>query len=91
MQYPKRSDVSFTLSRKADSSSGISGIKIICGALFSSSRFASTVPAAIQPAALPITSMIQQDPSSVAMAETSCAISITVVALYLITLPNPGV
>ncbi len=54
-------------------------------------RLASTVPGAIQPAARPITSMMQQEPSSVAMLRTSAPTSITVVALYLITLPKPGV
>jgi len=50
-------------------------------------RLANTVPAAIQPAERPITSIMQQDPSSVAMLPTSMPTSITVVALYLMTDP----
>ena len=41
----------------------------------------------IQPAPRPITSMMQQKPSSVAMLLTSAAISMTVQALYLATEP----
>ena len=54
----------------------------MCGASWSA-RLASTVPAAIQPAERPMTSMMQQAPSSVAMLPTSAAISITVAPLYL--------
>ena len=57
------------------------------GAVGGLPRLASTVPAAIQPAERPITSMMQQEPSSVAMLPTSRPTSMTVVALYLMTEP----
>ena len=58
----------------------------MCGAS-PGERFARTVPAAIQPAERPITSMRQQEPSSVAMLSTSAATSMTVAALYFTTEP----
>ncbi len=59
----------------------------MCGGLAGLPRLASTVPAAIQPAERPMTSMMQQEPSSVAMLPTSMPTSMTVVALYLMTEP----
>ena len=59
---------------------------MIWGASFSERR-ASAVPAAIQLAARPITSIRQQEPSSVAMLTTSAAISMTVAQLYFTTEP----
>jgi hypothetical protein len=48
---------------------------------------AALVALPIQPAARPMTSTMQQEPSSVAMEPTSKPISITVAELYLITEP----
>ena len=52
----------------------------MCGAMAGLPRLASAVPAAIQPAERPITSIIQQAPSSVAMQAASSPTSITVVS-----------